>query len=169
MKNRGRRGVIAGLGLLLCLASPTCALAKDSPSYTQWGHDITVGPDDETGELTCIACTVRIRGQVAGDVTTVGGSIVIEDHGQVAGDVTSVGGNVRLDSAAKVSGDVTVVGGLLHRGPDVSIGGDVTSVGGQGWMIPILLFPFLLIGALVAFIVWLVQRLRRRTASAPAL
>jgi hypothetical protein len=102
-------------------------------------------------------------------VTTVGGSIVIEDRGQVAGDVTSVGGNVRLDSEAKVSGDVTVVGGTLHRGPEARIGGEVTNVGGQGWMIPILLFPFLLIGALVAFVVWLVQRLRRPRASAPAL
>jgi hypothetical protein len=42
-------------------------------------------------------------------------------------------------------------------------------MGGQGWMIPILLFPILLIGALIAFVVWLVQRLRRSTASAPAL
>jgi hypothetical protein len=167
MKNRGRLRVI--VGLLLCLASATTALAKDNPTYTQWGRDITVGPDDETGELTCIACTVRIRGQVAGDVTTIGGSIVIEDHGQVTGDVTSVGGNVRLDSVAKVTGDVTVVGGTLHRDPEVSIGGDVASMGGQGWMIPILLFPFLLIGALIAFVVWLVQRLRRSTASAPAL
>jgi hypothetical protein len=157
------------MGLLLCLALSTFALAKDNPTYTQWGHDITVGPDDGTGELTCIACTIRIRGQVAGDVTTVGGSIVIEDRGQVAGDVTSVGGNVRLDSEAKVSGDVTVVGGTLHRGPEARIGGEVTNVGGQGWMIPILLFPFLLIGALVAFVVWLVQRLRRPRASAPAL
>ena len=132
MKNRGRLRVI--VGLLLCLASATTALAKDNPTYTQWGRDITVGPDDETGELTCIACTVRIRGQVAGDVTTVGGSIVIEDHGQVAGEVTSVAGNVRLDSAAKVSGDVTVVGGTLHRGPEANIGGNVTSVGGQGWI-----------------------------------
>jgi hypothetical protein len=158
-----RLGVIVGLGL----AISTVALARDNPTYTQWGHDISVGPNDKTGDLTCLGCTVRVRGQVAGDVTTVGGSIAIEDQGQVAGDVTSVGGDVRVDSAVKISGDVTVVGGTLHRDPEASIAGDVTAVGGHGWIVPILLFPFVLIGALVAFVVWLVQRLRRPAVSAP--
>ena len=61
----------------------------------------------------------------------------------------------------KVAGDVTVVGGGLRRDPQASISGDVTSVGGRGWVIPILLAPFVFLGLLIAFVVWLVQRIRR--------
>ena len=61
--------------------------------------------------MTCFACSVRVRGHVAGDVTTFGGSIVVEDDGEIGGDATSFGGDVRLDKGVKVAGGVTVFGG----------------------------------------------------------
>jgi hypothetical protein len=154
------------LGLSLGLSIG--AFAKDNPSVTQVGHNISVGPDQKTGELTCFGCSIRVRGEVAGDVTAFGGSITLEDRGQVAGDVTGFGGDIRLDKAAKVSGDVAVFGGEIRRDPEASIGGDVTSMGGRGWIIPILLFPFVLLGLLVALVVWLVQRLLKPAVSARA-
>ncbi len=65
------------------------AAAKDNPSYTQFGHNINIGPSDEVGDVTCIGCSIHVRGLVAGDVTAVGGSIIIEDQAQVTGDVTA--------------------------------------------------------------------------------
>jgi len=156
---------------LFCLVVPSVALsltasAKDNPSYTQFGHNINVGPSDEVSDLTCLGCSIHVRGLVAGDVTTVGGSITIEDQAQVAGDVTSVGGNLRLTKEAKVAGDVTVVGGHLQRDPQVSISGDVTSLSGRGWFLLIFVVPLMLLGLFVAFVIWLIQRLR--TPSVPA-
>ena len=152
--------VTGGL-LLLCLSLSTAALAKENPSYTQLGRNISVGPNDKTGDLTCFGCSIRVRGQVAGDVTAFGGSVVIEDQGQVAGDVTGFGGDIRLDKGVKVAGDVTVFGGEIHRDPQANIAGDVTSMGGRGWLVVIFLTPIVVLGLLVAFVVWLVQRLRR--------
>jgi mannitol-specific phosphotransferase system IIBC component len=71
-----------------------------------------------------------VRGQVAGDVTAFGGSIVIEGHGQVAG--------------------------------------DVTSMGGRGWFVPMLLAPFVIVELLVAFVIWLIQRVCQPSIPAAA-
>jgi len=171
MEYHGRGFRLFSATLLTCLGVSlglsTSAFAKDNPSVTQVGHNIIIGPDQKVGELTCFGCSIRIRGEVAGDVTAFGGSITLEDQGQVAGDVTVFGGDIRLDQAVKVSGNVTVFGGQIRRDPEASIAGDVTSMGGRGWIIPIFLFPFVLLGLLVAFVVWLVQRLLKPAVSAP--
>jgi cytoskeletal protein CcmA (bactofilin family) len=152
--------------VLFCLALSSVAFAKDKTSYTQVGHNISIGPNDQVADVTCFACSVRVRGQVAGDVTVFGGSVVIEDRAQVAGDVTTFGGDIRLDEGVKIAGDATVFGGQIRRDPAATISGDVTSMGGHRWLVPIILAPFLALGLLVAFVIWLVQR--RRTPSTPA-
>jgi hypothetical protein len=145
---------------ILCLSLSGVAIANDNPSYTQIGHDITIGPNQRVGDLTCVACSIHVHGQVAGDVTAVLGSITLADKAQVAGDVTAVGGNIRLDQAVKIAGDATVVGGNLHRDPEAAVSGDVTTMCGGGWIVPIILAPFILLGLLAAFVVWLVQQVR---------
>jgi hypothetical protein len=161
MAHRGCPARLFGVFAFFCLMFSNAAFAKNNPSYTQLGHDISIGPNDQVGDVTCVACSIRIRGQVAGDATAVGGSIVLEDQAQVAGDVTAVAGDARLDQEVKVAGDVTVVGGELRRDPKASISGDVTSVGGRVWVVPILLVPFVILGLLVALIIWIAQRMRR--------
>ncbi len=155
------RLLAAAIACFLTLS--TFAFAAAKAERTQLGHDITVGPNEGVSELTCIGCSIRIRGQVSGDVTTVGGSIFLEDQGQVAGDITAVAGDVRLGKEVKVAGDVTIVGGELRRDPQATISGELTNVGGRGWIIPVLLAPFLILGLLIAFVVWIVHRLSRPT------
>jgi hypothetical protein len=147
--------------LLFWVAFSTAAFAKDNPSYTQLGRNIHVGPNDKVGDLTCFGCSIHIRGEVAGDVTTFGGSVTVEDQAQVAGDVSIFGGDARLDPGVRVAGDISVFGGQIHRDPQAAIAGDVTSFGGHGWLLPILLTPIVLLGLLVALIVWIIQRTRR--------
>lgn len=151
---------------LLCFGASIGAWASDTPSYTQFGHNINIDGNERVGDLTCFACSIRVRGQVAGDVTTIGGSIVVAEQAQIAGDVTAIAGDARLDSGVKVAGDTTVIGGELHRDSQALVSGDVTSMGGRGWLVPILLAPFLILGLLVALVVWLIQR--RREAQMPA-
>lgn len=151
--------------LLLVLATATGAFADGSHDRTQVGRDITVGPDEQVSDATCFGCSVHIRGQVTGDVTTFGGSIVIEDRGQVGGDATTFGGDIRLDKEVKVSGDVTVFGGRVRRDPAAKVGGDVTNMGGPGWMILIFVIPLFFFALFVALIVWLIRLLLRPRAA----
>jgi hypothetical protein len=157
---------VPSLGLVLSFS--LTAFASPTASYTKFGHDIDISANQSVGDLTCLGCSIRVRGKVAGDVTTVGGSIVVEDQAQVAGDVTAVGGNVRLGAGIQVAGDATVVAGELHRDPQATVGGDITEMGGRGWLLLIVLFPFVVLGLLVAFVVWLIERLRQPSVPAAA-
>jgi len=148
-------------GILLCLALSGTAFAKDNSSYTQVGRNINIGPDQQVGELTCFGCSIRVRGQVSGDITTFGGSITLENQAQVAGDVTSFGGDLRLDQGVRVAGGATVFGGQIRRDPQATVAGDVTSFGGHGWALLILLTPLVGVGLFVALVIWLIQRVRR--------
>jgi hypothetical protein len=152
---------------ILCFTL-TAAFAKDNPSFTQVGRSINIGPNEKVGDLTCFGCSIHVRGQVAGDVTAFGGNIVLDENAQVAGDVTAFAGDVRLDQSVTVAGDATVFGGRIRRDAQATISGDVTSMGGRGWFIPILLLPFLILGAFVALIIWIVRRLLRSSLPAAA-
>jgi hypothetical protein len=147
--------------LLFCMAWSTMSLAKEHPAYTQVGHNINIGPGEEVNELTCLGCSIRIRGHVAGDVTTFGGSVAIEDQAEVGGDVTTFAGDIRLDRATSVGGDVAVFGGQLRRESEARVSGDLTAMGGRGWVVPILLAPLIALGLFIALVVWIIQRLRR--------
>jgi len=154
--------------LLVAIMVSTAAFADSPHERTQFGRDIVVGPNDEISDATCFACTVRIHGHVAGDVTTFGGSVVVEDEGEIAGDTTTFGGDVRLSHGVKVNGDVTVFGGRLRRDPAAIVHGDVTNFGGAIWLVLIFGVPFVVLGAFIALIVWLVRRLLRPAVPAAA-
>ncbi len=147
--------------LLLLTAMSDVASAAASHERTQFGHDVTVGPGEEVSEVTCFGCSVLIRGHVAGDVTTFGGHVIIEDEGAVNGDTTTFGGDVRLDRTAKIGGDLTVFGGRIHRDPGSAIGGDVTNFSGGLWILLIFGLPMIVLGGFVVLIILLVRRLTR--------
>jgi hypothetical protein len=154
--------------LLLCGSLSTAAFANGGRDRTQVGSNISVAPNEEVGEVTCFGCSVRVRGQVSGDVTTFGGTIVIEDQGQVGGDVTTFGGGIRLGKEVTVNGDVTVFGGRIQRDPAATVGGDVTTMGGPGWVLLIFVVPIVFLGLFVALIVWVIRRLLRRAVPVAA-
>jgi hypothetical protein len=154
--------------LLLVIAVSTAAFADDANDRTRVGSNINVGPGEEVSDATCFGCSVRVRGHVTGDVTTFGGSVVVEESGQVDGDVTTFAGDIRLDKEVKVAGDVTLFGGRIRRDPAATVGGDVTDFGGPAWMVLIFLIPLVLFGLFVALIVWVIQRLLRSAAPAQA-
>src|ERR1700733_7193961 len=118
---------------------------------TQVGHNLTIGPDEEVGEVTCFGC-----------------SIVVEDQGQVGGDATVFGGDIRIDKQVKIGGDVTVFGGQIRRDPAATVGGDVTNMGGHGWIFLIFLTPLIFLGLFLALIFWLIRRMLRPSVSAAA-
>jgi len=158
----------AGLILAMCGAGSAQQPQQNLRSYTQFGQSITVWPDENVAEVTCLGCSIHIRGHVHGDVTTVFGNVFVEDQGQVDGDTTAVAGDMRLDKSAKVSGDTTVVGGELRRAAGAQVSGDVTSIGGRMWVPFILLLPFLLMGLFVWLVVCLVRRVMRPAMPAAA-
>ncbi|MDZ7263654.1 MAG: DUF5686 family protein, partial [candidate division KSB1 bacterium] len=86
---------------------------QDNDVFRFWG-DITIEPDE----------------LIRGDVVTLRGTVKVQ--GEVDGDVVAVFGSVELDSTAKVNGDVVSVGGKIYRSPTAVISGDLvqTSITG---------------------------------------
>ncbi len=79
---------------------------QNSDIFRFWG-DITIEPDE----------------LIRGDVVTLRGTIKVQ--GEVDGDVVSVFGGVELDSLARVNGDVVAVGGKIYRSPAARVTGDL--------------------------------------------
>ena len=150
------------LVIFLCLSG--VALAAKESERTQVRNNITIAPNEEVSDATCFGCSVHVRGHVSGDVTTFGGSIVVEENGQIGGDATAFAGNIRLEKDVQVNGDVTVFGGRLHRDAAAQVGGDVTNFGSGGWIVLLLVVPFLVLGLFVAAIIWLIRRALRPVA-----
>ena len=150
------------LYLLVVAALAAPAFADGSHDRTQFGHEIIVGADEKPSDVTCFGCGVRIRGHVSGDVTTFGGTVVVEQDGEVAGDTTVFAGDLRLESGARVR-EVTVFGGKLRRDPSALVRGDITTFGGGAalWLFIVFGLPFVVLGALIAFLVWLIRRFSR--------
>lgn len=150
---------------LLCLlavcTTTSWGLADSSAERVQVNHDIHIEPGDKAADVTCMHCSIYIRGSVAGDATAFGGNIVAYQGAAVAGDVTSLVGDVRVENGAQVAGDLTTLGGTVRRDPQAIVAGDVTSFSGTGWLLLIFLVPLFVFGAIVALIVWLMQRSRR--------
>ena len=142
-------------------ASP--AFAKVSSDITQFGHDVRIEADQTADQVTCFGCSVYVRGQVAGDITTFGGNIVLEDGGMIAGEVTSFWGDVRAADNTKLAGDITVMGGSLRRQPTATVAGEVTTFQSRGLVLIILLSPFVVLGGIIALVIWLVRHNRRST------
>jgi Polymer-forming cytoskeletal len=159
MPQQTGRTIFCILAISLLLAAP--ALGQQKSDRVQYNHDIILEPGQTSGDLECVNCSIFVRGEVTGDVTVVHGNAVLEHGAKVTGDVTTVLGDLRLQSGAQVQGDATVVGGTVRRAPEAIISGDVTSLGGAGWVVLIVFLPLAVIGGFVAFIVWLIARMRR--------
>jgi predicted acyltransferase (DUF342 family) len=144
--------ILATLGVLVT-ASPAFA----SDDRVSMGHDITIAADSSANDLVCIFCSVRVHGEVQGDVVAILGSVTIDPQRSISGDVVSVGGDVSLGSQAEISGDLSVVGGDLNLGPDAVVHGDRSIESGRGW----LLLPFVPLLFFIGFI-WLIVYLVRR-------
>jgi predicted acyltransferase (DUF342 family) len=150
---------LCAFALLVGLA-PSTALAATADRF-QVNNDIQIQANEKVGDVTCLNCSIRVTGRVAGDVTTINGNIVAEQGASISGDVTTVRGSARVENGAQVAGDLTAIAGNVRRDPQASVGGDVASLNGGGWVFLIFLVPFAVLGGIIALIIWLIQRSRQ--------
>ena len=166
MIGQAPRHFLSNLFIILVLG--LLAWAKGNPDITQFGHDIRIEPGQKVGDVTCFNCSIYVRGESTSDLTAFHGDIFVGENAVVAGDVTGFLGDARLANGAKISGDVTVFGGMLHRQAGAMVSGDVTTFENRFLTVLMLLSPFVVLAVIVALIVWVVQRNRRRTGVAVA-
>jgi hypothetical protein len=155
-------GLALAVAAFLLTALPLPLLAFDGAERFQTGHDIQVESNEQTGDVTCLDCSIYVHGSVRGDVTAIDGSVILEDGAVVTGDTTAIFGDVRLDSLADAKKDVTAIVGAVRRNPHASIKGDVTELNGGGWILLVVGLPLVVLGGTLALFGWLILWLIRR-------
>ena len=124
---RPRRSVRVALlvGLLLLTAGTSVVAAQPTQ---QVGGTVVVEADETVGDVTAYGGTVIVRGTVEGDLTAVGGRVVLEEGSEVTGRVRAVAGSVEL--AGTVGGNTVLYAGRTTVTESADLRGSFGAVGG---------------------------------------
>jgi hypothetical protein len=150
------RGLLLIPALLFLSAVPPC-FARTSQDRASFGSDITVSEAETTGDISCAFCSVRIHGNVKGDVAVLFGSVTVDSSQAISGDVAILGGDLNMGEDASVGGDVAIAGGRANLASEAMIHGSRAILPSRLW----LLLPFLPLLILIG-IIWLIVYLVRR-------
>jgi hypothetical protein len=142
---------------LLLLSAVPSSFAKSSQDRASVGNDITVSEDETVGDVACAFCSVRIHGNVKGDVAVLFGSVSVDSGQTVSGDVAILGGDLRVAESGRIGGDVAIAAGQASLDSEATISGSRAILPGRIWI----LLPFAPLLILIG-IIWLVVYLVRR-------
>ncbi|MBN2009183.1 BamA/TamA family outer membrane protein [candidate division KSB1 bacterium] len=86
-------------------------LEKDKRQYNddvvRFFGDVTIEEDEViNGDVVCMRGTIKLLGEVHGDVVAIFGNVDMDSTSTVTGDVVSVGGHITRDEGARVGGDI---------------------------------------------------------------
>jgi hypothetical protein len=152
-----RRQLLAHALFLLAAIAPSFARAdQDRVSF---GNDITVAEGESAGDIACAFCSVRVHGNVKGDVAILFGTISVDGNQAISGDVAILGGDLDLHDQAEVGGNVAIAAGNANLAPGAAIRGDRMVLPGRLWLL-LPLAPILILVGIIWLIVYLVQRNR---------
>ena len=151
----GARKHILILSALVAVVLIPSVLSASDGERVHFFQDITVGPDEQVGDVVCIGCSIHIAG-TSGDTVAILGSIEVD--GTVRGDVVAVGGGIRLNEDANVGGDTVALGRGISRHPNTIVKGEVVSQSGPLLFAGIVIIPLLPIIVIVLLVVWLLRR-----------
>jgi len=129
--------------------------------------DVTVPDGESVGDIACAFCTVRVHGEVKGDIATFLGSIKVDEGRNISGDVASLGGDLELGQDASVGGDVAIAAGEVRHGSGAAIRGQQTILPGRFWLL-LPFAPLLILAGLIWLVVYIVRRNRYQFPVYPA-
>ncbi len=149
------------LAAVLLLVATTPAFAKSDNDRVSIGSDITVAEGETVSDIVCVFCSIRVHGDVSGDVVALLGSVTVDAGRGIRGDTAIMGGDLNLGEGASVGGDVSVMAGDANLASGATIGGSRAIFPGRFWLL-LPLLPLLIPIGIVWMIVYLVRRRRYR-------
>ncbi|HMF62827.1 MAG TPA: hypothetical protein VK608_01980 [Edaphobacter sp.] len=144
--------------LLLLAAASLPAFAKGSNERASMGSDITIAEGESAGDIACAFCSVRVHGDVNGNVAVAFGSVSVDSGHRISGNNAIFGGNLNLAEGAEIGGNVAIAAGEANLAPGAAIRGSRTILPGAIW----LLVPFAPLLVVIG-IIWLIVHLIRRS------
>jgi hypothetical protein len=147
--------LLLAVGLLLASALP--AFAKGGDDRASVGNNITIAEGETAGDVACVFCSVRVHGDVRGDVAVLFGRIEVDPGHTISGDLAALGADLNLGEGATVGGDVAIAAGDANLAPGAMIHGSRMVLSNRMW----LLLPFAPLLILIG-VIWLIVHLVRR-------
>jgi hypothetical protein len=152
------RGLLLIPALLFLSAVPP-SLAKSGQDRASFGNDITIAESETAGDVACAFCSVRVHGNVRGDVAVLFGSVLVDSSQAISGDVAILGGDLDMGADSRVGGDVAIAGGRANLASDAAVNGSHAILPGRLWIL-LPLIPLLILLGIIWLIVYLVRRNR---------
>jgi hypothetical protein len=143
----------------LLLVSSLPALAKSSDDRVTVGSDVTVAEGESVGDIACVFCTIRVHGDVKGDIAVMFGTISVDAGRNVGGDVAALGADLNLGVDATVGGDVALAGGDANLANGASIHGSRMVLPNRLWVL-LPFAPLLILIGVIWLIIYFVRRNR---------
>ena len=163
MKQVGRTkggGTLTLLLALMCMALPLKAHARhgeDGKDRVGAFSTIVVSEDRPAADVVCAFCTVRVDGDVHGDIAVIFSTVTVSDGRTISGDVATLFSTLDVGDGARINGDLATVFGTANLAESVHVGGD-TAVLASGLAISLLLAPLLILTGVIWLLVWVVRR-----------
>lgn len=154
------------LAVAVLLATTLPGFARSSNDHATVGSDITIEEGETADDIACVFCTVRVHGEVKGDVAVMFGRVEVDAGRSIAGDVASFGADLDLGQDATVGGDVAIAAGDVNASQGAMIHGSSTILPGRIWLL-LPLAPVLILIGLIWLIVYLVRRNRYQFPAYP--
>jgi hypothetical protein len=150
--------------VLLCSAAPS--FARSTEDRAGVGNDITIAEGETAGDVACVFCTVRVHGDVKGDLAVLFGKVEVDAGRNISGDVATLGADLDLGPGAMVGGDVAVAAGDANLAPGAMVHGSSMVLPGKMWLL-LPFAPLLILIGLIWLVVYLVRRNRYQFPAYP--
>jgi hypothetical protein len=155
------------LAAALLIPVVTVAFANSSQDRVGVGTDIVIADGESAGDIACAFCTVRVHGDVRGDVATFLGTVTVDAGRNIAGDVASLGGDLVMGQDASVGGDVAIAAGETKLASGAAIRGEQTVLPGRIWLL-LPFAPLLILAGVIWLVVYIVRRNRYEFPAYPS-
>jgi hypothetical protein len=158
------RRLLLAAALLIPVVS--LGFANSSQDRVGFGTDIVIADGESAGDIACAFCTVRVHGDVRGDIATFLGTVTVDADRTISGDVASLGGDLIMGEDASVGGDVAIAAGETKMASGAAIRGEQTVMPGRIWLL-LPFAPLLILGGVIWLIVYVVRRNRYQFPAYP--
>ena len=158
------RRLLLAFAVLLSMTLP--AFARSTEDRAGVGNDITVAEGETAGDIACVFCTVRVHGDVKGDIAILFGKVELDPGRSISGDVAGLGADLNLGEGAMVGGDIAIAAGNANLAPGAMVHGSSMVLPSRMWLL-LPFAPLLILIGLIWLIVYIVRRNRYQFPAYP--
>ena len=154
--------LLAAIMVVLSLAAPVRGHAyarhgKEGDDRVGIFSTIVISEDHPAADVACMFCSVRVDGDVHGDIAVLFSTVTVSDGRTISGDVATLFSTLVLGDDARIDGDLATIFGTASLAESAHVGGD-RAVLSSGLGLTVVLAPLLIVAGVIWLLVWVVRR-----------